>query len=107
MLIIPAVVKLGEVQSDSGKHLVYLDNKDSIKIFIGVDQVVQKQEVAETSKGSKKEKTDHDSVKPENQDSKIVAVAPPVILKDTVVQTVAPTKNSANDDPLPKVARPR
>ena len=48
------VAKVREIESDSGKHLVYLDDKDSVKLFIDADQPVVKNNAEEDSKAPKK-----------------------------------------------------
>jgi Domain of unknown function (DUF4476) len=73
------VSKVKESQSDSGKHITYIDNRDSIKIFIGSDQPATKQTPPEASKETRKEIVDSE----ENKVDKVVV--PPV-----------PTANAAN-----------
>ena len=52
------VSKVREMQSDSGKHITYIDNRDSVKIFIGSDQPVAKQASTEASKKPGKKSSD-------------------------------------------------
>ena len=52
-----AVAKVQEVESDSGKHIVYIDDKDSVRIFIGADQPVVKNNTEEGGKEPKKTQT--------------------------------------------------
>jgi len=54
---VPLISKVEEVQSDSGRHILYMDNRDSVRIFIGSDQAVSKQTSTLVLKEPKKEET--------------------------------------------------
>ncbi len=67
-----AVAKVQEVESDSGKHLVFVDDKDSVKIFIGSDQPAVKNNTEEESKESKKTQTPDTSLNTLNKQGAVL-----------------------------------
>ena len=66
-----AVAKVQEVESDSGKHIVYLDDKDSVRIFIGADLPVVKNS-EEGSKESKKSQTPDTNINTVNKSGTVL-----------------------------------
>jgi len=66
-----AVAKVQEVESDSGKYILYLDDKDSVRIFIGADQPVVKNN-EEGNKESKKTQTPDTNVNAVNKQAAVL-----------------------------------
>jgi hypothetical protein len=91
--ILPAVALVGETQSDSGKHLVYKDDKDRISIFIPAEQTAQKQTLADDVPDGKKE----NSTKPVVPKADIPVVISATAMKDTMQKNEPLVTKAASD----------
>ena len=107
---VPLISKVEEVQSDSGKHILYMDNRDSVRIFIGSDQAVSKQTSTLVLKEPKKEEANPIKKEEANiikEDKKVIAPTiaaeaanrPGDAVKsgDTLVSSAKTTQKQVND----------
>jgi hypothetical protein len=111
---VPIVTKVEEKQSDSGKHITYLDNHDSVKIFIEIEQPAQKQNAGVVLKEPKKEVTDSQVLKEDKAVVPVVATVdkttrsedikkPEEIKKNEEIKKPDETKKTElKEDPPPK-----
>ena len=93
---VPALVGvslIGQKQSDSGRQMTFKDDKDSVSIFIPVEQEVQKQTAAPQDDDKKKQsETDNkkeNSNQPNNIKQEAVAVVP-IVTADSVLKKSEP-----------------
>ncbi|HYJ36974.1 MAG TPA: DUF4476 domain-containing protein [Chitinophagaceae bacterium] len=85
--------KVGEIQSDSGKHIIYMDNRDSVKIFIGSDPVVAKQSSTEIKKEPPKQVSEIQETKGDK------VLIPPVVVPVGNPPNQPAESNAKNEEP--------
>ena len=98
---------IGQKQSDSGRQMTFKDDKDSVSIFIPVEQEVQKQTATAHDDGNQKE-IEPDSKK-ENTNPpasiKQEAVAVPIVTTDSALKKSEPAVNKEVVDSSHQVAQ--
>jgi len=108
---VPALVGvslIGQKQSDSGRQMTFKDDKDSVSIFIPVEQEEQKQTAA-TQDGDKKKQSETDNKKentnqPINIKQEAVAVVP-IVAADSVLKKSEPAVSKEAIDSSHKVVQ--
>jgi len=108
---VPALVGvslIGQKQSDSGRQMTFKDDKDSVSIFIPVEQEVQKQTAAPQDDDKKKQsETDNkkeNSNQPNNIKQEAVAVVP-IVTADSVLKKSEPAVSKEAIDSSHKVVQ--
>ena len=108
---VPALVGvslIGQKQSDSGRQMTFKDDKDSVSIFIPVEQEVQKQTAAPQDDDKKKQsETDNkkeNSNQPNNIKQEAVAVVP-IVTADSVLKKSEPAMSKEAIDSSHKVVQ--
>ena len=108
---VPALVGvslIGQKQSDSGRQMTFKDDKDSVSIFIPVEQEEQKQTAA-TQDDDKKKQSETDNKKensnqPNNIKQEAVAVVP-IVTADSVLKKSEPAVSKEAIDSSHKVVQ--
>jgi len=108
---VPALVGvslIGQKQSDSGRQMTFKDDKDSVSIFIPVEQEEQKQTAA-TQDGDKKKQSETDNKK-ENTNQPInikqeAVAAVPIVAADSVLKKSEPAVSKEAIDSSHKVVQ--
>jgi len=108
---VPALVGVSLIeqkQSDSGRQMTFKDDKDSVSIFIPVEQEVQKQTAAPQDDDKKKQsETDNkkeNSNQPNNIKQEAVAVVP-IVTADSVLKKSEPAVSKEAIDSSHKVVQ--
>ena len=99
-----AVSLIGQKESDSGRHITYKDDKDSVSIFIPTEQDVQKHSIAEQNTEKKKE----DSEKKKENNTQAAGIKPevaivPIVAADTLLRKTETPVNKAETSVIKEV----